>query len=131
MESATDPLPPQTTSFVGRTQELAEVVGMLGDDACRLLTLVGPGGSGKTRLALQAAGKLLDSKTFVDGVYFTPLQSATETDALIQAIGDTLPVSLSGQQEPEEQLLAYLRDKELLLALDNFEQLLGGDAVQS
>ncbi|MFW6063586.1 MAG: tetratricopeptide repeat protein [Chloroflexota bacterium] len=130
MESATDPLPPQTTSFVGRTQELAEVVGMLGDDACRLLTLVGPGGSGKTRLALQAAGKLLDSKTFVDGVYFTPLQSATETDALIQAIGDTLPVSLSGQQEPEEQLLAYLRDKELLLALDNFEQLLGGDAVQ-
>lgn len=117
-------LPPQPTSFVGRENEVADVTATLTDPACRLLTLAGPGGSGKTRLAIQVASDLLDTHAFSDGVYFVPLQSVTEVEFFTSAIADALTVSLSGQEEAEVHLLNYLRDKELLLVLDNVEQLL-------
>lgn len=122
-------LPPQPTSFVGREQEVAKVRRMLADRDCRLLTLVGPGGSGKTRLAVQAAAGMVDGQVFTDGVYFVPLQATADADGLITAIADALPMSLAGQREPQEQLVRFLRDKTLLFLLDNFEQLLDGRGV--
>ena len=74
-------VPPQLTSFIGRADELAEITKLLADPTCRLLTLLGPGGIGKTRLAVQVTVELLDD--FVHGVYFVPLQAIQSTDFLI------------------------------------------------
>ena len=114
-------LPSQPTPIIGREAELAGVAGRLADPACRLLTIVGPGGVGKTRLALEAANEALDS--FAGGAFFVdlqPVEPASFTSALI----DALPLSLAGRETPQDQLLNYLRDKEILLLLDNFEHLL-------
>lgn len=116
-------LPSQTTPFIGREKEVADVVRLLSDSDCVLLTLVGPGGIGKTRLSIQAGGSLVEN--FEQGIYFVPLQSVTSQDFLISAIADTLKFSLSGHDPPDVQLCNYLANKGLLLVLDNFEQLLG------
>jgi predicted ATPase len=93
-----------------------------------LLTLVGPGGIGKTRLALQAAQNLVEapiaSMAFPDGIYFVPLASISEPDFLVSAIAEALHFSFYSNVEPKQQLLDYLREKSMLLVLDNFEQLL-------
>ncbi|MCB0173517.1 MAG: tetratricopeptide repeat protein [Anaerolineae bacterium] len=120
-------LPGQLTPFVGRADELAKITQRLANPACRLLTLVGPGGIGKTRLAIQAAGELLPN--FADGVYFVSLQPVETPDYIIAAMADTLNFSLSGQQEPQTQLANYLSHKQLLLIPDNFEHLLAGVAM--
>lgn len=117
-------LPGQLTPFVGRSRELAEMGNLLTGPDCRLLTLVGPGGIGKTRLAIQAAGQVLNH--FGNGVYFVSLQPVESIDLLASAIADALPVSLSGQQNPQAQLANYLSNKTMLLLLDNFEHLLAG-----
>jgi predicted ATPase/DNA-binding CsgD family transcriptional regulator len=117
-------LPSQTTPFVGRTQELTEILDLLNNTACRLLTLVGPGGIGKTRLALEAGGRLLDA--YADGVYFVPLQVLDSPDLIIQAITETLSLPLDQCCDPREQLLCQLQPRSLLLILDNFEHLLEG-----
>ena len=117
-------LPGQPTSFVGREEELAEAVRLLENPECRLLTIVGPGGIGKTRLALEAAAAKVDS--FLEGVYFVPLAPVDSVAFLVSAIADTLRFSFSGSQNPQLQLLNYLHEKELLLILDNFEHLLEG-----
>lgn len=119
-------LPGQLTPFVGRTDELAEITRRLANPACRLLTLVGPGGIGKTRLAIQAGGELLAN--FAGGVYFVPLQPLESPNLLLPAIADTLNFSLSDPQNPQAQLARYLTDKQLLLILDNFEHLLAAVA---
>ncbi|MCL4302966.1 MAG: tetratricopeptide repeat protein [Anaerolineae bacterium] len=98
------------------------MTGLLTGPTCRLLTLVGPGGVGKTRLALRVAADL--RKNFTHGVYFVPLQPLQSTDFLIPAIADALNIHLSGQQEPQQQLFDQLQDKEMLLLLDNFEHLI-------
>lgn len=121
--------PRQLTTFIGRQQEIAKLTLLLNNPTCRLLTLVGPGGVGKTRLAIQAATQITDD--FPHGVFFVPLQSIQSADLLLSAVADALDVPLTGQAEPIVQLLHYLRKKEMLLLLDNFEQLLdeGGREV--
>ncbi|MCE7982908.1 MAG: hypothetical protein DYG89_17125 [Caldilinea sp. CFX5] len=131
-------LPTQTTPFIGRVQELADILRRLHDPACRLLTLIGPGGIGKTRLALEAAHKILDSVgednpkakiqklKFNDGVFFVPLQSVTTASGLIEAIAEATGFRFYSAVPPQQQLMNYLREKQMLLILDNFEHLLDG-----
>jgi predicted ATPase/DNA-binding CsgD family transcriptional regulator len=113
--------PQQATSFVGREEEMADISSRLADPACRLLTLVGPGGIGKTRLAVETAVRV--ASDFADGVRFVNLQTV-ETADFLAAIADALAITLSGQNGPQTRLLSYLQDKEMLLVLDNFEHLL-------
>lgn len=115
-------LPHPPTPFVGRTAELATLAQRLTDPACRLLTLLGPGGIGKTRLALQATTEQRDA--FADGVAFVPLAGVNSADGLAPAIAAALNLSLGSHDDPARQLLHALRGKELLLILDNFEHLL-------
>ncbi len=117
-------LPPQTTSFIGRQSELAQIIARLNDPACQLLTLVGSGGIGKTRLALEVARR--EQEHFPDGVWFTSLAPLTAPEQLAAAIGTTLHIQPSGLLTPEEELLHFLQNKKLLLVLDNFEHLMGG-----
>jgi len=115
-------LPSQPTPFIGREDELAEIANLLGMPACRLLTLVGPGGIGKTRLAIEAVRPII----LPDGVHFVPLQPLNSPDFIVSTIADALNFTFYGEQDPKTQLLHYLREKHLLLVLDNFEHLLGG-----
>ena len=102
---------------------MAELLRLLSNPDCRLLTLVGPGGIGKTRLAIHTAYAF--RQNMAHGVYFVPLQAVSSGEGLVSAAADTLKFPLSGQAAPQLQLLNYLRDKTLLLVLDNFEHLLG------
>lgn len=112
------PLPPQ---FVGREQEVTLIHQRLDDPACRLLTITGPGGVGKTTLALfAAANRQVD---YLHGVYFVSLVGVSDLDEFVAAIAAALGFSFSGTQPPRQQLLNYLRQKELLLVLDNSETL--------
>ncbi len=110
-------LPLQPTSFVGREKELDEIAALVADPNCRLLTLVGAGGIGKTRLALQIAANL--HPHFVDGIYFVPLAPVTSSSLLASAIEGAFEI-------PFAQLTQFLREQQALLVLDNFEHLLDG-----
>jgi predicted ATPase/DNA-binding NarL/FixJ family response regulator len=112
--------PRDTTTFVGRRQEIADLTALLNTTACRLLTLVGPGGIGKTRLAIQVATQ----KTFLDGVYFVSLQPLTSSNFMAFAIADAVGFQFYSENTPQQQLLDYFHDKALLLVLDNFEHLI-------
>ncbi|MBK6326063.1 MAG: tetratricopeptide repeat protein [Chloroflexi bacterium] len=125
-------LPAQLTPFVGRQDELAEINRLFADPACRLLTLVGPGGSGKTRLALQLARRYVNGEraVFPDGVYFVPLAPLTAPDFILAALTSALRLNFFAESEsPRQQLLDILRHQSLLLVLDNFEHLLSGEGV--
>jgi len=131
-------LPQQATPFIGRETELADIARRLADPSCRLLTLVGPGGIGKTRLALEAAvGQI---RCTFHGVHCVPLSVVRSVDLIVPAIADAIGFSF-GAEEPEEggpfgraeqapkaQLLNHLWDKEMLLVLDNLEHLVTGAA---
>lgn len=114
-------LPTPTDSFIGREAELSRTHQMLNDPACRLLTLLGPGGIGKTRLALHtAAERTID---YVHGVHFVSLTAVDSSHALVTAVADVLGLSLAGPAPPQQQLIAALQTREMLLVLDNCETL--------
>jgi predicted ATPase/DNA-binding SARP family transcriptional activator len=117
-------LPAQHTSFIGREKELAQIGKMMEDPHCRLITLTGPGGIGKTRLALQVASAFLHS--FEDGTYFVPLGSIQSPDAILPTIAHTLSFSydIATTLDPKSQLLDYLRHRAILLVMDGFEHLI-------
>ena len=115
-------LPAQPTPLVGRERELDEVLVLLRSPEVRLLTLTGPGGTGKTRLGLQAAAELTDE--FEDGVFFVALTAIVGPALVAPTIARTLGLTEGGDQAPEELLEDYLRDRQTLLLLDNFEHIL-------
>lgn len=117
------------TVFVGRSKEILSVKELLNDENVRLVTLTGAGGTGKTRLALQVAGEFLDK--FTDGVYFVRLATITNPEHVASAIAQTLNVKEAGNLSLTERLKENLRDKKLLLILDNFEQILSAGSLVS
>jgi predicted ATPase len=120
-------LPSPRTSFVGRRDELEEIDRLLEDPSCRLLTLVGPGGVGKTRLALEAAARRIDR--YAHGVHFVPLASVVAADFLAPAVADALQFPIDSAHSglsPQDQLVDYLSERSTLLVLDNFEHLVEG-----
>jgi predicted ATPase len=116
-------LPSQTSSFVGRRAELSRLAECFPDPACRLITLMGPGGIGKTRLAIEAAERVLSA--FRHGVYFVPLAPIAPGDRIAPAVADHIGFKFYGQEDQNLQLINYLRGKQMLLILDNFEHILG------
>ncbi len=108
--------------LVGREHDAAAVQTLLLQDTVALLTLTGPGGIGKTRLALQVAANLLDH--FIDGVYFVSLAPIRDPQQVCAAIAQTLGVQEAAGRPLVDSLHDYLRDKQLLLVTDNFEQVL-------
>jgi predicted ATPase/DNA-binding CsgD family transcriptional regulator len=126
-QTITLPLPPD--AFIGRADELSEVERLLGDASCRLLTLVGPGGAGKTRMALEAAGRV--APAFPDGVHFVSLDTADTRELLVTRIADAMRLPLRSAGDPQKELLAHLADMRTLLLLDNFEQVVSAAEVLS
>jgi len=112
-------LPVQLTSFVGREREVREASALLADGA-RLLTLTGPGGTGKTRLSLQVAAEVSDR--FPDGVFFVPLAPVTDPALVASAIAQALQIPVAGNQPADQRLRDWVTGKNVLLVLDNFEQ---------
>ena len=117
-------LPKSLTPFIGREQELLALGQMLCDPQCLLLTIVGPGGFGKTRLAIEAANQYKDR--FPDGVWFVPLAALNSPALLLTAIAGAVNFRFQDPTDPQTQLLRYLCTKKLLLILDNAEHLLDG-----
>lgn len=117
--------PAPTAQLVGRDTELTELGAMLENPAYRMITITGSGGMGKTRLALAAATEY--AAAYTDGAAFVPLQGLSSAIFLAQEMLVALSIQLQGQRAPRDQLLDYLRDRELLLVLDNLEQFLGAD----
>jgi predicted ATPase/transcriptional regulator with XRE-family HTH domain len=115
-------LPMPLTALVGREPELGALADLVNEPRCRLLTLIGPGGIGKTRLALDLA--LRHQDLYPDGAHFVPLASVASSVFIGQAIADALGFVFQGQIEPRTQLLNHLRTKVALLVLDNIEHLL-------
>jgi diguanylate cyclase (GGDEF)-like protein len=111
-------LPVALTSFVGRVRETEEVKQQLG--RARLLTIAGPGGIGKTRLALQAAAEQM--RRYPDGIFFVPLASSVLSPRVIPGIADAVGLSFTGRRDAKAELLDFLREKELLLVIDSFER---------
>jgi len=121
LEARPNNLPLELTSFIGRKREIEEVRRAL--EESRLVTLTGPGGTGKTRLGLQVGAELLDR--FEHGVFFVGLAPVYDPDLLSSTIARALGVSEVGARPIMDTLKEYLRDRELLLILDNFEQIAG------
>jgi len=126
-------LPAQHTPFIGREEDLASLVQVLTNPDVRLLTIVAPGGMGKSRLSLALAERFLDSQYFPDGIYFVPLAPLAEPGDIPTAAADALGFRLGAggnqTQDPKHQLIDYLKSKRLLLILDNFEHLLEGSEL--
>lgn len=118
-------LPPDPTPFIGREDELCRIAAFLDDPGTRLVTIIGPGGIGKTRLALAAAASMLSKSPFADGVYFVSLAPVAELEAMLSLIAETVGYPLqSDRRTAAQQLIDYFRQKSMLLVLDNFEHLL-------
>ncbi|MCA9979971.1 MAG: hypothetical protein KDD89_04045, partial [Anaerolineales bacterium] len=123
-------LPHLPTQFIGRQKERAQLADLLSQPAVQLVTLVGTGGMGKTRLGIQAAQDY--HETTGQAVYFVPLETADTADMLVPTIAQAVQLSFDAQDDPQQQLLNFLRGRALLLVLDNMEHLLpaAGDFLQ-
>jgi tetratricopeptide (TPR) repeat protein len=115
-------LPAETSPFFGRERELAEIGSMLRDPSCRMVNIVGPGGTGKSRLAVRTAAQCLSE--FRNGTCFVSLAGIAAHDSVPSAIAAELGISQFDRAQPYEHLLRFLRNKHLLLVLDNYEHLL-------
>ena len=120
-------VPMPLTPLIGRSDEITWITDLLGDDVVRLVTLTGPGGVGKTRLALQLATDI--SAQFADGAAFVSLAPVRDPDLVIPAIAATLGLHDIGGTPVAERLIAFLRHRDLLLVLDNVEQLLAAGPI--
>jgi len=117
-------LPPQVTPFIGRARELRQIQERLLDPACRLLTVLGGGGMGKTRLSIQAAQQLAATSDVVDAITFISLAEVSDADALPGALAASLGLPPDATRDPWQRVLDYLRPGAHLLVLDNVEHLL-------
>jgi predicted ATPase/class 3 adenylate cyclase len=114
-------LPVQATTFIGRLDEMARIATVL--ESARLVTLLGPGGIGKTRLALQVAANAIDA--YPDGVFFVPLDTMTDAGQLVRAVGSTLAIHDVPDESALDTIGHALRGQTMLLVLDNLEQVAG------
>lgn len=118
-------LPAATTPFIGRVKELSELTNLCRDTTRRLITILGPGGIGKTRLALAVAADLVDDPAH--GIFFVPLAQLSDPAHMVPTIAAALDLQFQADgRTAHQQLLDYLQQKQLLLVLDNFEHLLEG-----
>lgn len=117
-------LPAQPTPFVGREAELSTLQEMIKNPAIRLITLLGPGGVGKSRIALAVAEQFV-TPLFPDGVFFVPLTQIDASERVIPTIAEHIKFHFSGTDDPQTQLLNYLQEKQMLIVLDTFEHLTG------
>jgi predicted ATPase len=115
-------LPSQPTTFIGREEELTAAREILSRKSVQMVTFTGPGGTGKTRLSLEVANGLIER--FKDGVFFVPLADITEPGQVVSRIAQELEVRAAGTQPLSQNLKDFLKDKNILLLLDNFEQLI-------
>lgn len=122
-------LPAETTSFVGRKKELADLSQLLADPEVRLLTILGQGGVGKTRLAIEAAKSRVDQCR--NGVFFVSLVAVTSEQGIIHALADSIGFQFRSSDNTGQQLLDYLHGKEMLIVLDNFDHVLEGAEIVS
>ncbi len=118
LDATPNNLPIQATAFFGREQQIAEVIEQV--EAARLVTLTGPGGTGKTRLSLQVAAALVGR--YAGGVYFVQLGPIAQADLVVPEIAHAVGIPDRGGSEPMDRLRDHLRDRRVLLVLDNFEQ---------
>jgi predicted ATPase len=129
-------LPPAKTSFVGRDQELIEIAQQLAKPECRLLTLHGMGGIGKSRTATEVAYHQLrvargSSPSFADGIFFIALDALSSADMIPSAVAESLDLDMQGLDDVFTQVRAFIGKKKLLLILDNFEHLMAGATLVS
>ena len=127
LENRPTNLPTQPTQLVGRQRELSDVLELLARDDVRLVTLTGPGGTGKTRLALQVAAELVEA--YPNGAFFVNLAVLTDDDLVIPTIAQTLGLKEQPTQPIASTLVDRLREQKMLLVLDNFEQVTGAAAA--
>lgn len=120
LDTTPNNLPVQLTNFIGREQEIERLKRQL--QSARLITLTGAGGSGKTRLSLQVAGELLEH--FPDGVWLVELAPLAEPELVPQTIASVMGLREQAGENTQDTLVNYLRDKDLLLVLDNCEHLI-------
>ena len=118
LDATPNNLPTRLTSFLGRHREIAEVSELLRDN--RLLTLTGPGGTGKTRLSLEVAGRALHH--YAGGVFFVELSAITDPELVLPTVAQTLNLPDRGGRDPMERLIDHIGDRAVLLVLDNLEQ---------
>jgi predicted ATPase/DNA-binding SARP family transcriptional activator len=131
MGSLRSTLPDMTTPLVGRQAEMKYLSQLLADPQVRLITITGPGGTGKTRLALQLGSQAIDSgsRTYLNGVAFIALDGLNTPGGIPSTIAQALSFNFHSGAHPLEQLLGYLKDKEMLLILDNLEHLVGKEVA--
>lgn len=127
LDAVPNNLPEQVTELIGRDAELAQLQALLREN--RLVTVLAPGGTGKTHLSIQAAANL--TADYHDGVYFIPLADITSSDDIVQTVAEAVNLALSSSEDPRTQLLEYLSPRTQLLIFDNFEHVAEGAEIVS